>query len=91
MQVFHDLTWFPDELHGHWIIKRLIFASFLSQGYLFQYSFFKRRFPKISKITFIFTIAISIIWPALCSFKVLALFLLIVGLLFLKVRKNELA
>ena len=90
MQVFHDLTWFPDELHGHWIIKRLIFVLFFSMGYLFQFSFFKRRFPTVSKVALNLSLAISILWPALCSFRVLAIFLLIVGLLFLKVRKNEL-
>lgn len=91
MQVFHDLTWFPDELRGHWIIKRIIFASFFSLGYLFQYSYLKNRFPVTSKIALSSTILISLIWPVILSFKVSVIFLLIMGLLFLKVRRSELA
>lgn len=91
IQAFNDLTWFPDELHGHWLIKRLILASFFSLGYLFQYSFLKRKFLTISKISLVLTFLISTLLLIACGPSAIVLFSLIVGLLLLKVRKNELA
>jgi 4-hydroxybenzoate polyprenyltransferase len=91
MQVFDDLTWFEDELRGHWVIKRLILASCFSLGYLLQYSFFKRRNPVLSKIVLGITVGLSTLLAIVCGINTLILLLIIITLLLLKVRKNELA
>ena len=61
MQVFHDLTWFEDELRGHWFLKRLISACILSFGYLAQHRYFKSRYKKTSISLLIITLILSAI------------------------------
>jgi len=81
MQVFRDLTWFEDELRGNWFLKRLICSAVLSSGYLLQYSWIKDRYPKTSKIIFIFSVSISFLWPIIGSADTKILFGMLVLLL----------
>jgi hypothetical protein len=92
MQAFHDLTWFEDELRGHWLIKRLICASIMSAGYLVQHHLFKAHFKKTSilllSITLIFSAIISLIGPTTVFIFILILALTI---LFSLGKRNVLA
>ena len=92
MQVFHDLTWFEDELRGHWFIKRLICASVMSFGYLAQHRYFKSHYRKtctsLLSITLILSAITSLIGPT-----TLLIFILILALtiLFSSGKRNVLA
>lgn len=92
MQVFHDLTWFEDELRGHWFIKRLICASIMSAGYLAQHRYLKSHYKKtcisLLSITLILSAIISLIGPT-----TLFIFILILALtiLFSLRKRNVLA
>lgn len=92
MQVFHDLTWFEDELRGHWFLKRLICASIMSAGYLAQHRYFKSRYKKICisllSITLIFSAIVSLIGPTTFFIFILILALII---LFSLRKRNVLA
>lgn len=91
LRVFEALTWFEDELRGHWFIKRLIFASMLSIGYLAQYPSFKFNFPKTSKVLLIFSLTISLMSSLLCGINIFLMYLVINIIFFYKGQKNALA
>lgn len=84
MQVFRDLTWFEDELHGNWFLKRVICSAVLSSGYLLQCSWIKNRYPRTSKFILIFSVSISFLWPIIGSADTKILFGVLVLLLLLK-------
>lgn len=91
LKLMQDLTWFEDELRGHWLLKRIIFATFLSVGYLAQLKYFKIRFPLISKISLYFTLLFSFLCCFLGSFTLPCLFVSIVFLQVCMRNKNVLA
>ena len=92
MQVYHDLTWFEDELRGLWFIKRLICANIMSAGYLAQHRYFKSHYKKtctsLLSITLILSAITSLIGPT-----TLLIFILILALtiLFSSGKRNVLA
>lgn len=86
LQVMMDLTWFEDELRGNWFIKRLILASLLSVGYLFQINKLKSMIPRVSSFILFVTILFSVLWPIIGSLQTKIIFVVLSILIFLKNR-----
>ena len=91
LEILEDITWFEDELQGHWLLKRIIFSTFMSLGYLAQHIYFKSHFYKTSRVLLILALVCSALSSLLGSLTTFLLFILILVVLFDLGRKNVLA
>jgi hypothetical protein len=91
LKVLKDITWFEDELQGQWLLKRIIFATFMSIGYLAQHVYFKSQFYKTSKALLVLALVSSANSSLLGSFTTILMLILILVVLFDLGRKSVLA
>jgi hypothetical protein len=91
LKVLKDITWFEDELQGHWLLKRIVFSALLSFGYLTQHIYFKSHFPKICKSLLVLTLIVSALCSVLGGLDTIFIFLLIIGVLLSLSKKNAVA
>lgn len=91
LKVLHDITWFEDELQGHWLLKRIIFATFMSLGYLAQHDYFKSHFYKTSRALLVLTLIFASVCSLLGNLVTCLMFISILIILFGFGRKNVLA
>jgi hypothetical protein len=91
LKVLKDITWFENELQEQWLLKRIIFATFMSIGYLAQHVYFKSHFYKTSKVLLVLALVCSAISSLLGSLTTFLLFILILVVLFDLGHKNVLA
>lgn len=91
LKVLHDITWFEDELQGYWLLKRIIFATFMSLGFLAQHDYFKSHFYQTSRVLLVLTLISASVCSLMGNLVTFLMFISILFILFGFGRKNVLA